>query len=155
MTQSDYDKQAAQSDNSGYPRLENQIRWYDDKSIRAQRSFRVLKTIQIFVAALIPVASLIEPTNAVIPGSLGAVILILEGLQELGMYRQNWQKYRSSCESLQHEKYLYMAASGPYAGLSDDEIKRVLAERIEALISEEHTNWVVQFKDTGKAKTRT
>ena len=137
---------------SGYHRLEDQIEWYDRKSVEAQRIFRTLKIIQIFVAALIPVVSLVRPGSAVIPGILGAVILILEGIQELGMYRQLWQKYRSACEALRHEKFLYIANSGFYKGLDETEAKQGLAERVEALISEEHTTWVAQFRESRKAK---
>ena len=142
----------ASQDDSGYKRLEDQIAWYDRSSITAQRSFRVLKIIQIVVAALVPVASLINPSDAVIPGTFGALILVLEGLQELGMYRQNWQKYRSACEALRHEKHLYMATAGPFEGLHEDQARRRLAERIEMLVSQEHTNWVAQFKDSDGAR---
>ena len=134
------------SGNSGYSRLEDQIVWYDQRSIQAQRMFRILKCAQIILVALIPVASLINPSNAVVPGALGAVILIIEGLQELGMYRQNWQKYRSACEALRHEKYLYMSSAGPYLEFSEGDSQRRLAERVEELISQEHTNWISQFQ---------
>ncbi|MEM6900752.1 MAG: DUF4231 domain-containing protein [Pseudomonadota bacterium] len=135
------------ADNSGYPRLEDKIAWYDKRSLSAQRYFMAIKTAQIVVAALIPVTALIDRENNSIPGILGAVVLILEGLQELGMFRQNWQKYRSSCEALRHEKYLYLAVAGPFAGLADDERMRLLAERVEQLIALEHSNWVAQFED--------
>ena len=142
------------SDTSGYPRLEDQIGWYDRRSIKAQKQYRMLKAAQIVVAALIPVASLVRPTDAVVPGILGAVILILEGFQEMGMYRQNWQKYRSSCETLRHEKYLYMAQAGLYADMEDADRLKLLATRVEELVSQEHTNWVEQFKDAGNTKSK-
>lgn len=141
-----------QWDDSGYPRLEDQIRWYDKKSASAQRSFRTFKTIQIIVAAAIPVVSLMEPNSALIPGALGAVILILEGLQDLGMYRQNWQKYRSCCEVLRNEKYLFMALTGPYSGLTKQEATPILAERVEACISGEHTEWIAQVRALSTAE---
>ena len=148
-----YNEKSVQGANdSGYHRLEDQIEWYDRKSVEAQRIFRALKTIQILVAAFIPVVALIRPESAVIPGILGAVILILEGIQELGMYRQLWQKYRSACEALRHEKFLYIANSGFYKGLDETEARQGLAERVESLVSEEHTTWVAQFRDSRKTK---
>lgn len=137
----------ADRDESGYQRLEDQINWYDHRSMRAQRSYRALKAIQIIVAALIPVSSLVRPTDAVVPGVLGAIVLILEGFQELGMHRQNWQKYRSSCEALRHEKYLFMAKAGPYAVAEQDGATKLLAIRVEELVSDEHRNWANQFSD--------
>lgn len=139
------------ADSSGYPRLESQITWYDMRSVTAQRNFKLLKLCQIVVAAMIPVAALVQPNNTLVPGILGAVILVLEGIQELGMYRQNWQKYRSNCEALRHEKYLFLAGAGPFVDLEDDERRRLLAERVEHLISQEHSNWVAQFKDNASA----
>jgi Protein of unknown function (DUF4231) len=46
--------------------------------------------------------------------------------------------YRSTAEALKHEKYLFLTDAGPYA--SADRL-RVLAERIECLISQEHAKW--------------
>ncbi|WP_299737051.1 DUF4231 domain-containing protein [uncultured Roseobacter sp.] len=143
------------ADDSNYPRLENQIVWYDAKSVTSQRRYFALKSLQIIIAAAIPVVSLIDPTKAVVPGALGALVLVLEGFQELGSYRQNWQKYRSSCEALRHEKYLYMAGSGPYTDADVEKRTRLLAERVEAMISEEHTNWVAQFKNSEGAAPQT
>jgi hypothetical protein len=41
---------------------------------------------------------------------------------------------------LKHEKYLYLAQAGPYAGADKPVV--VLAERTESLISQEHAKWV-------------
>ncbi|MDQ3901067.1 MAG: DUF4231 domain-containing protein [Actinomycetota bacterium] len=46
--------------------------------------------------------------------------------------------YRATAEALEHEKYLYLAAAGPY---STNDRQRVLAERLEGLISQEHAKW--------------
>lgn len=140
-----------QTDSSGYARLEDQIRWSDRSSLDAQRAYRRLRVVQIVVAAAIPVVSLLAPDQAIYPGALGAVILILEGFQELGMYRQNWQRYRSMCEALRSEKYLFMEGGATYAGLDPTEARQNLAERVEMILSQEHGNWVTQFKQAGKA----
>ena len=73
-------------------------------------------------------------------GSVGALIAVLEGIQQLNQYQQNWIRYRSTCESLKREKYLYLAKAGPYAGVSD--ARALLAERIESLGSEEEAKRV-------------
>ena len=54
-----------------------------------------------------------------IPAALGALIVVLEGVQQLNQYQQNWSAYRSTCEALKHEKYLFLAHAGPYAGSED------------------------------------
>lgn len=38
-------------------RLEDQITWYDQKSIRSQNNFKMLKVIELVAAALIPLST--------------------------------------------------------------------------------------------------
>ena len=76
------------------------------------------------------------------------MIVVLEGLQQLMQYQQNWINYRSTCERLKHEQYLYLAAAGPYAALADP--GTLLAERIESLVSQEHAAWASQQEDVGR-----
>ena len=46
--------------------------------------------------------------------------------------------YRSTAEALKHEKYLFLSSAGPYAAA--DRL-RLLAERVEDLVSQEHAKW--------------
>src|SRR6516162_1864298 len=121
-------------------RLEDQIAWYDKNSLRCHLFFKVLKAVVIVCAALIPLLSGLQVTPPWLIGSVGALIAVLEGLQQLNQYQQNWIRYRSTCESLKREKYLYLAKAGPYAGVSD--ARALLAERIESLGSEEEAKRV-------------
>jgi hypothetical protein len=121
-------------------RLEEQIAWYDQKSLQNQRVYKRIKVIEILAAAFIPlIAALSIPYTAIITGSLGVLITVLEGLIHLNQYQQNWTSYRSTCEALKHEKYVYIAKAAPYAGITD--CYALLAERIESLVSQEHAKW--------------
>ena len=120
-------------------RLEEQIAWYDARSTRNQRLFKWLKLIEIAAAALIPVLAGLD-VSVWAAGALGGVIVVLEGLQHVNQYQNNWTAYRSTCEALRHEKYLYLAEAGPYAAATRP--IALLAERIEGLISQEHAKWV-------------
>ncbi|MGA7106334.1 MAG: DUF4231 domain-containing protein, partial [Terracidiphilus sp.] len=74
-------------------------------------------------------------------------ITVLEGLLHLNQYQQNWTNYRSTCEALKHEKFVYLAKAGPYATASDP--RALLAERIESTVSQEHAQWAsVQQQST-------
>ena len=121
-------------------RLEDQISWYNKNSLRSHFLFKMLKGVVIVCAALIPLLSGLQATLPWLTGSLGALIAVLEGLQQLNQYQQNWILYRSTCESSKREKYLYLAKAGPYAGVSDEHA--LLAERIESLGSEEEAKRV-------------
>jgi hypothetical protein len=120
-------------------RLEDQIAWYDRKSMENQQWFKRSKVAAIVAAALVPFASGIG-APAAITGALGVFIVVLEGLQGLNQYQNNWTTYRSTCEELKHEKYLWLGKAGPYASAENPDA--LLAERVESLISREHAKWV-------------
>src|ERR671910_2761270 len=124
---------------SAWSRLEEQLAWYDGKGAHNQRWFKALKVCQIVTAAAIPVAAAAGATSWLIGGG-GALIVVLEGLQQLQQYQQNWTTYRSTCERLKHEKYLFAARAGPYAAVARPDA--LLAERVEGLVSQEHAAWV-------------
>jgi len=129
-------------------RLEDQIDWYNRRSIKSQRLFKALKLATIVAAAAIPLCAGLQ-VSAWVTGGLGALIAVLEGIQQLNQYQHNWITYRSTCEALKHEKYLYLAGAGPYAGAAN--AKALLAERIESLISQEHAKWISSVEQLPKA----
>ncbi len=94
--------------------------------------------LQIVVAAAIPVVAALGAAAAV-AGSLGAVIVVVEGLQQLFQYQQKWVGYRATAEALKHEKFLYLSNAGPYRA---DDPEALLAERVEARVPTEHAAWV-------------
>jgi hypothetical protein len=120
-----------------WERLEDQLAWYDRKSTAAQHAYRRLKLLEVMVAASISVVAGIS-APAALTASLGGVVVVLEALQHVYGFHDNWILYRSTAEALRHERFLYLAKAGPYAGR---ERHRVLAERIEGLISQEHAKW--------------
>ena len=128
-------------------RLEDQISWYDRKSLINQCMFKRIKTVEIAAAALIPLlAASGFPKTTFVTGALGVIITILEGMLHLNQYEQNFIAYRSTCEALRHEKYVYLGKAAPYAGSADPHA--LLAERIESLVSQEHAKWVSVQKDS-------
>jgi hypothetical protein len=132
-------------------RLEDQIAWYDQKSLANQRTYKRFKIIEIIAAATIPLLSTLTiPHPAYVTGVLGVIITVLEGLLHLNQYQQNWIAYRSTCESLKHEKFTYLGKASPYASVADPHA--LLAERIESLVSQEHAKWA--SSQSQEAKTR-
>jgi hypothetical protein len=133
-------------------RLEDQIAWYDRKSMTNQRYFKRIKTVEIAAAAIIPfLAAFNFPRVMWVTGGLGVLITMLEGMLQLNQYQQNWIAYRSTCESLKHEKYIYLGKASPYAGAVDPHA--LLAERIESVVSQEHAKWASVRQQEPKSKT--
>jgi hypothetical protein len=130
-------------------RLEDQLAWYDSKSAFNRRWHVRLKLATLVAAALIPLVSGIL-TFPWIAGALGVLVVVFEGAQQLNQFHQNWVTYRGTCEALRHEKYLFLALAGPYA--TTEHPRRLLAERVESLVSTEHARWVQQQEQSGKGR---
>ena len=126
---------------TGYARLEDQIEWFDAKSIHHQAWYRRLKVVSIAAAALVPLVSSLDG-YALFAGGLGVVVVVVEGLQHVNQYHENWIRYRSTCETLLHEKYLYLARAGGYDGLSAEEALRRLATQVKSLLARESNDWL-------------
>src|SRR5580692_1525941 len=127
-------------------RLEDQIGWYDRKSMTNQRYYKRIKIVEIAAAAIIPFLSAFPfPRMMWVTGALGVLITILEGMLHLNQYQQNWIAYRSTCESLKHEKYVYLGKASPYTNVADPHA--LLAERVESLVSQEHAKWASQQQE--------
>ena len=127
-----------------WERLEDQISWYDRKSGDSQRRYKWLKLLELAVAAALPVvAGLKSPVW--VTGGLASLIVVLEGTQHLYQFQEHWITYRSTAEALKHERYLYLAKAGPYAG---EDRHSQLAERLEGLISQEHAKWTASHHET-------
>lgn len=129
-------------------RLEDQINWYDAKSIKLQKTYKRIKVVEIVSAAFIPFLSALHVsridaglpvTFGTITALLGVLITLLEGVLQLNQYQQTWVNYRSTCEALKHEKFTYIAHAGVYASVADP--RALLAERMETIGSQENTKW--------------
>ena len=129
-------------------RLEDQISWYDRKSSYNQTAFKSLKVLTIASAAVIPALSFF-PDWRWITAAVGVVIAVSEGVQQINQYNANWIAYRSTCEALKHEKFLYFAVAGPYASATNPHA--LLAERIESLVSQEHAKWASSREQDAKS----
>ena len=122
-------------------RLEDQINWYDRKSANSRIWHMRLKIGTLLCAAAIPLSAAIG-AQAYVGGGLGVLVVVIEGFQQLFQFHANWVSYRGTCESLKHEKYLFLALAGPYAAAANPQ--RMLAERVEATVSVENAKWVSQ-----------
>src|SRR4051794_37201823 len=80
-------------------RLEDQLGWYERRARRSKQGYQSLKLIQIVIAAAIPVIAALDG-SAALAGVLGGVIVVLEAVQQLFQFQQNWIRYRATAEGL-------------------------------------------------------
>lgn len=126
-------------------RLQDQIDWYDNKSLDNQKKFKRLRIAEIVAAALIPFLSGLvlsihsfSLTGTIIVGVLGIAVTIIASILSLGRHQEHWIEYRTTCESLKKEKFLFQTGVEPY---TSEDAFHLLVQRVETLVSKENTNW--------------
>lgn len=128
-------------------RLEDQISWYDKKSMWNQKIFKRLKLVEFLAAAMIPFLIGFMGKDAtflqIIVGMLGVLISVITAMTTLNRYHENWIEYRTTCEVLRHEKYLFKTAASPYDKKTPFPL---LVARIESLISKENSQWAASLQ---------
>jgi hypothetical protein len=127
-------------------RLGEQIRWYGRAARRSRWGYLTTRLLTLLAAAAITVISITgwAPdgwTPTWLPGILGAGIALLEGVQGLFHWRDQWFIYRATAEALKREQSLYEAQAGPYAETTPNKALALLAVRAEQVMSAESTSW--------------
>jgi len=131
-------------------RLEDQIGGYSQKSQFNKKWHQSLRLIEIAAATSIPfLAGYITDTctTKIFIGSLGFLVAIITSLLSLFRFQELWVEYRATAESLKHEKYLFITKTEPY---TIQEPFPLLVQRVESLISKEHSRWNNLIKKSEK-----
>ena len=136
-------------------RLDDQIAWYDKKSQSNQKWHKRLRVIELIAGACSPfLAAYITETSLALKvavGFLGLVVTFITGVVTLYKFQENWVEYRTTCEALKHEKFLYLTQSDPY----DTEAPfNLLVQRVENLLSSENSRWAGRSQIPGKEKKK-
>ena len=130
-----------------WDRLQANIDWYDNKARLNQRAYKASKIAIILLAIAIPFLAEygfipgLNDTRALLVGFASGGILLLEGLQAVNKWQENWILYRATCESLRNEQHLFAEKAGPYVELKPEAAQRLLAERTSSLVMAEHSKW--------------
>lgn len=131
-----------------WERLNEEIAWYDRKASKAQRAYKAAKITIIVLALALPVLAEygkipgFHDSRALLVAIAAGGILLLEGLQQVNKWQENWILYRSTCENLRNERHLFFEKAGPYANLKPQEAQRLLAERMGTMTTAEHAKWI-------------
>ncbi|MBQ9991670.1 MAG: DUF4231 domain-containing protein [Lachnospiraceae bacterium] len=132
-----------------HTRVDSQIELYEKKACSYQRKYRTSQTIEIILAALIPLLSSYADNLQIIGfivGVFGAAIAIIKSLSRLYQWPENWLGYRTACDQLRYQKMLFETGSAPY-NLEPETIEHVFIHNIEQVISSEHKKWKALVSD--------
>jgi hypothetical protein len=135
-------------------RVDDQIAWYDKKSGINQAAYKRIRLTQIILAATLPFATAYISEEfwqlKLVVGIMGITIAILEGVQTLYKYQDNWVEYRKSREALMREKLLFQTQSGLY---SDEKTAfKTFVSRIENFTEQENNSWLKYIKQQEEKK---
>jgi hypothetical protein len=131
-------------------RYYKELKWYDKESLFNKSIHTRLQWSIIVLSSLTPVFIIIDyALNDNLYFTLISVIsaiavAIIASAMRTFKYYDNWISYRTTCETLKKEIYLYEAGIDEYAGSEDKE--SLFVKRVESLISRENTLWVTTFK---------
>ncbi|MFT8928479.1 MAG: DUF4231 domain-containing protein [Sporolactobacillus sp.] len=140
-------------------RLDNQLIWYDKKSIMCQNKYKCIKMTEFIISGVITVLAgtlvkfeCLSNYISILLSILGVSITIFEGYLTMGKFHENWIEYRSISETLKKEKYMYLTKTGVYEeGDAPKTSFTTLVERVESIISNENVNWAnLNSNDEGR-----
>ena len=138
-------------------RLNWSINWHTKATLQAQRWYTVIKVVEISAAASIPVLTATGGDSFVTKGwiaGLGALVVVLEGIQQLKKYAQNALLWGQGKEALKREYYLYKGKVAPYDSPDHHANEKTLGLRVEQIIGQEVTKWAAQPNGQGDDKSK-
>ena len=143
-------------------RVDDQINYYESAASIAKRKYNWMQSFIIVFGLLVPVivnlpfewelnGRTVNVTGLIqlIVTILSLSLAILTGLLNFKKYGELWLSYRMTEELLKHQKFLFLARSGKYAGTdSFDEF----VQTIESLISSEHNKFHSLIQEASRPK---
>lgn len=137
-------------------RLEGQINYYSKQSGKNKKKYFATQTIIIVLGVIIPIVNFIAIGNIgntqlsgfflFVSTILASIISFTAALSQLNKHYESWLNYRNILELLKREKSLYQNSAGGYFNLSEVDKKRMFVERVEELLSSEHTKFFSTFQ---------
>jgi hypothetical protein len=114
---------------------------------RAARTNRLAyqssKVITIVVAAAVTICAALS-APAWLTASLGGVLVVVEGLQQMFQWQTNWITYRRAAEQMRQHGFAFAAAMPPYGGA--DRRERLAAE-MQTVALTENTTWAGRMRE--------
>lgn len=118
----------------------DQIKWYSIRASKNKNSYVFFQWGVIVLSAVIPVLIVVLNNLTWLTVLLSIFLAIGTAALKTFKFQENWMNYRMISETLKKEKYFYDADLDDYANAKDK--KSVFVERVESLISKEHSFWI-------------
>jgi hypothetical protein len=128
-------------------RYNDQLNWYSRKADSYKKITHIVSSAVVVMSILLPVATSVFPCEwkyRWISLVLSLGIGLATGLAGVFRWRDLWISYRATEESLKREYSFYFVKTGVYRDCEDP--VEVFMNRIETILSDEHSKWVLSEK---------
>ena len=129
-------------------RLDDQISYYDKKSIEYKKKHELISILTIVISAsiaLVPAFISVLPNHKALftflSALLAATITVLQSIDKLKKYNELFYQFRMTCEKLKQEKELYLYQSGEYKTSETMTNEQLFIERCESIMATENGTW--------------
>lgn len=132
-------------------RLEDQIDYYERKSLHNKKVYYGLSIAAIVANAMIPVVSVFLPSATVpklIITILSSAAAVVSSILVLFNARDLWAKYRLNATRLQAYRHQYYTRSGIFAGMEEEDAFQRLVAVCEQQMQEESSSWETMLQNT-------
>jgi hypothetical protein len=132
--------------------VDQSIIWFDQNARRSMHAHFTLRTLQIILAAAIPVTQVLwtglgARASAAI---LGALVAVVQGIDILHHYGQHYIAWRNTAQQLRRERYLFSIHAASYANPPQGyDARRLLAEHVDSITAAESHQWLA-FQESGQ-----
>jgi hypothetical protein len=123
-------------------RLNEEIDFYATSQLKCRRNHRLLATIEVICAALIPVIlTVTDPISKdqafprTTAALLGAAVLMVKGIRGVYQFQETWLRHKRTWVALDNERTLYLANASHYE--SAKRPTALLAENIASIVGGE------------------
>ncbi len=127
-------------------RYKDQVQWYDRKATANKRLYLWFQWSLIILSSALPVLIALDNVKEGVTILLAIVLAIVTAGLKTFKIQETWVGYRTIAETLKKEEYFFTAQVGEYGRSSDREA--LFVERVESLISQENSTWVVNRSKT-------
>lgn len=130
-------------------RIDERIKWFDDKASSNSRWHFTSQTLVGIFAAAVPVVTVYGEANetsvSVAVALLGGFSAAIAALAGLFGWQANWVRYRNGGEELNSHKAQLIANVGPYRDRNNAFVH--FAETCESIIAAERGQWAERLQD--------
>lgn len=119
---------------------------YHRGATRNKVLYRASQGIIITCAALITISAAASVAS-LIPATLGALITIVGGIQQMCQWERNWIEYRRAAEEMRQHAFAFAARTEPYNG---EDSRELLAAHRRSVAITENAGWVQRMQEAVK-----